>query len=70
MNTLTVHPVDEKQEKALKAVFEALEIKYEEELDTTEYLLSNPAMKQHLEESMQEAKDGKVTPIGTEDLWK
>ena len=62
MNTLTVHPADEKQEKALKAVFEALEIKYEEEMDTTEYLLSNPAMKKHLEESIKQAQDGNVTP--------
>ena len=70
MNTLTVHPANELQEKALKAVFEAMEIKYEEEMDTTEYLLSNPVMKAHLEESMQQANEGKVTPVTIKDLWK
>ena len=70
MNTLTVHPVDEKQEKALKAVLDAMEVKYEEEPDTTDYLLADPAMKKHLEESMEEAKQGKVTSIDTGNLWK
>jgi hypothetical protein len=70
MTTLTVHPVDEKQEKALKAVLDAMEVKYEEEPDTSEYLLADPAMKKHLQQSMEEAKQGKVTTIPTEDLWK
>lgn len=70
MNILTVHPVDEKQEKTLKAVLDAMEVKYEEEPDTSEYLLADPAMKKHLLESMEEVKQGKVTPIAIEDLWK
>jgi hypothetical protein len=47
-----------------------MELKYEEEPDTTEFLLADPAMKKHLQESMEEAKQGKVTAIATEDLWK
>ena len=70
MNTITVHPADEKQEKALKAVLDAMELSYEEEPDTTEYLLADPAMKKHLQESMEEIKQGKLTAIPTENLWK
>ena len=70
MNSITVHPADEKQQKVLKAVLDAMELKYEEEPDTTEYLLADPAMKNHLLESMEEAKQGKVTHIATDNLWK
>ncbi len=70
MNTLMVHPADEKQEKALKAVINAMEVKYEEDPDTTEYLLADPAMKKHLQQSIEEAKESKVTAIATENLWK
>ena len=70
MNTISVHPADEKREKALKAVLDAMEVKYEEEPGTTEYLLADPAMKRHLQESIEEAKQGKVTPIAIENLWK
>ena len=47
MNTLLVHPVDKRQEKALKVVFDAMNVNYEKDIDTTQYLLSNPAMKAH-----------------------
>ena len=47
-----------------------MELNYEEEPETTEYLLADQAMKKHLQESMEEAKQGKVTNIATDDLWK
>ena len=47
-----------------------MELKYDEEPDTTEFLLADPAMKKHLQESIEEAKQGKVTAIPTENLWK
>jgi len=37
MSILTIHPKDEAQEKALKAIFEAFSIKYEKELDKQEH---------------------------------
>lgn len=72
MNTLLVHPATEKQNKALRAVFEALEIPYEEglEMDETERILSKPFTSEKLSKSIQEAKEGKLTKIALEDLWK
>lgn len=70
MNTLLVHPVDKRQEKALKVVFDAMNVNYENDIDTTQYLLSNPAMKAHLKESMKQAKEGKVKTIALDKLWK
>ena len=70
MNTLLVYPVDKRQEKALKVVFDAMNVNYENDIDTTQYLLSNPAMKAHLQESMKQAKEGKVKTIALDKLWK
>jgi len=70
MSTLTIHPKDEAQEKALKAIFEAFSIKYEKELDETEYLMSSEANKKDLDESIQQINDGKGVKISLEDLWK
>ena len=39
-------------------------------MDETECLLSSEAEKKHLIESRKEAKEGKITRIKTEDLWK
>ena len=39
MSVLTVHPNSEAEEQALKAMFEAFNVKYEKELDETEYLM-------------------------------
>ncbi|MCP4457140.1 MAG: prevent-host-death protein [Cytophagales bacterium] len=39
-------------------------------MDDTEYLLSTEANKEHLMESRQEAKEGKLNRIKTEVLWK
>jgi hypothetical protein len=45
MSILTIHPKDEAQEKALKAIFDAFSVKYEKELDETEYLMASEAIK-------------------------
>jgi hypothetical protein len=70
MSTLTIHPKNEAQEKALKTIFEAFEIQYEKRLDETEYLMSSDANKKDLEESIQQLEDGKGVKISLEDLWK
>ena len=72
MKTLVVHPSDEKQDKALKAVFDTLQVEYNEEpmMDETERILSNPKIAEKLNKSIAEVKKGKVTKISIEDLWK
>jgi hypothetical protein len=70
MSTLTIHPKDEAQEKALKTIFDAFEIKYEKELDETEYLAASEANKRSLDESIGELEAGKGTKVSFDDLWK
>jgi len=70
MSILTIHPKDEAQEKALKAIFDAFSIKYEKELDETEYLTSTEANRESLDRSIQQAEAGEVVKISLEDLWK
>lgn len=72
MTSLTVKLHNEEEEKALIAFLDKLHYEYEEndEIDTTEYLLATEAMKGHLENGIQQAKDGKVSSIPLDDLWK
>ena len=70
MSILTIHPKDEAQEKALKTIFDAFSIKYEEELDETEYLMSSEANRKALDESIKQLEEGKGIKISLEDLWK
>ena len=72
MTSLTVKLHNEEEEKALIAFLDKLHYEYEEneEIDTTEYLLSTETMKDHLEKGIQEAKDGRVSSIPLDDLWK
>lgn len=70
MSILTIHPKNEAQEKALKAIFDAFEIEYEKELDETEYLAASNANKRVLDESIRELEAGKGTRVSLDDLWK
>lgn len=70
MSSITVHPKDEAQEKALKAIFDAFQIRYEKELDETEYLAASEANKEKLDASIQELESGKGVKVSFDDLWK
>jgi len=72
MTTLNVKIYNEQEEKVLLAFLDSLQYEYEasDEMDTTEYLLSNDANKNHILDSIQEAKEGKVTKISVDNLWK
>jgi len=70
MSILTIHPKDEAQEKALKAIFEAFSIKYEKELDETEYLMASEVNQKSLDESIQQLEAGKGVRVSLDDLWK
>ena len=70
MSTLTIHPKDEAQEKALKAIFEAFDVKYEKALDETEYLNASEANRKSLNESIEQLDAGKGMNVSLDDLWK
>jgi nickel-dependent lactate racemase len=72
MQTLIAHTNNKKKLTALKAVFEAMEIEYEIEdsEDETERILKNPVNTKHLNESIKQVEEGKLTAIKIEDLWK
>jgi hypothetical protein len=70
MSILTIHPKDEAQEKALKAIFDAFSVKYEKELDETEYLMASEANQKALDKSIQQLDAGEGVKISLEDLWK
>jgi hypothetical protein len=62
--------LDESFIKSIKALFKSkrISITVEEELDETEYLLSTEANRKHLEESMAQAKAGKVVKVDLKKL--
>ena len=72
MKTLVAHPNTDAQLKAIVAVFEAMQVPYNEEseLDETEQIMANPAMVKHLDESIQELKEGKIIRVSLDDIWK
>jgi len=70
MSTLTIHPKSEEQEKALKVIFDAFGVKYEKELDETEYLMASEANRKALDKSIQQLESGEGIKVSLEDLWK
>lgn len=70
MSTLVVHLESEAQEKAVKAVLEALQINFEQEIDETEYLMSSPAMVARIEQSEKDIQAGKGINVDFNNLWK
>ena len=70
MSTLTVHPKNKEQEKALKTIFDAFNIKYKKEMDETEHLMASKANEMALDKSIRQLEDGNIVKIALEDLWK
>ncbi len=70
METLIVHPETREKAASLKAVMKALNVAYEEDMDTTAYLLSTKANKEALEQSIEEAEEGKTKTITLDDICK
>jgi len=58
--------VDASQIEALKAVMKALKIKFE----VAKHVPYNSEFVAKIEESRQQAKDGKTVKIALDDLWK
>lgn len=72
MTTLTIHPADADQETAIRIFLDALHVDYKttEITDDTAYLLSSEANAQHLQKSIEQAQQGKVTRLNLDDIWK
>ncbi|RYX86933.1 hypothetical protein EON73_02405 [bacterium] len=72
MTTLTVHPISEDQETAIRIFLDALQVDYKatEAADDTAYLLSSAANAAHLQKSIEQAKKGEVVKLGLDDIWK
>ncbi len=65
--TVTAYPINRKQEKAIKAFFEALEIPFKITKDESSY---NPEFVEQILQGSQDIKDGKGIKINVDDLWK
>lgn len=72
METIIIHPENERQQKALEIILKGFQIPYEEEPETDETarILSNPKMAERLNKSIKNIEEGNVTVIKMEDLWK
>ncbi|TBO43886.1 DUF2683 family protein [Pedobacter kyonggii] len=65
METLIVHPKNEEQSTALKAVMKVLKIDFE-----TEESPYNPEFIAKIKRGQEQVKAGKGVKIAIEDLWK
>jgi hypothetical protein len=65
METLIVHPKNEEQSTALKAVMKVLKIDFE-----TEKSPYNPEFVKEILKAKEDIKNGKGVKIAIEDLWK
>jgi len=79
METFIVHPKNNEERKVIKAFLEALKIKFENFKNKPEGTSDSELAKQSdyspefvatMEQSIQDAKEGKVTRIQLDDIWK
>lgn len=70
METIIVHPKNNEEQKVIKAFLEALKIKFENLKNSPEQGDYNPEFVASMERSIQDAKEGKVTRIKLDDIWK
>ncbi len=72
MTTLTIIPVSDEQETAIRIFLDALHVDYKatEAVDDTEYLLSSPANAEHLQKSIEQGQKGATTRLSLDDIWK
>ena len=70
MSVLTIRPSSEAEEQALKALFDTFNVKYEQELDETEYLMASKNNRNSLDKSIRQIEEGKGVKVSLDDLWK
>ena len=70
METIIVHPKNNEEQKVIKAFLEALKIKFENLKKTSNQSDYDPEFVASMERSIKDAKEGKVTRIKLDDVWK
>jgi hypothetical protein len=70
METIIVHPKNSKEQKVITAFLEALKIKFEDLKKVSEESNYNAEFVASMERSIQDAKEGKLTRMELDDIWK
>ncbi len=72
MKIVAAYPQNKQQEKAIIAVFKALNVPFEEEpvIDETAYLLSNKTNKKRLLQAINSKNAVNGVAVKVDDLWK
>lgn len=70
MEPIIVHPKNNEEQKVIKAFLEALKIKFENLKNTSNQSDYDLGFVASMERSIKDAKEGKVTRIKLDDIWK
>jgi len=70
METLVVHPQNEAQQKAVKAILEVLRVPYDWEPEVDDERSYNPEFVAKILKGDEDIKAARFMVIKTEDLWK
>ncbi len=71
MVTITIYIADSNQETAIRVFLDALKVEYKiDETNDTEYLLASPQNADHLQKSISQNEQGKLTKVSLDDTWK
>jgi hypothetical protein len=70
METIIVHPKNSKEQKVITAFLEALKIKFEDLKKVSEESNYDAEFVASMERSIQDAKEGKLTRMELDDIWK
>lgn len=65
--TYTVRPLDKAQDKAVKAILDALKVPYEKTDEKSPY---NPEFVEKIKKSQKDFEEGRYEIINVADLWK
>lgn len=70
METIVVHPKNNEEQKVIKAFLEALKIKFEKLKSKSTETNYNTEFVATMERSIQDAKEGNLTRISLDEIWK
>lgn len=70
METFIVHPKNNEEENVIRAFLKALKIKFENTSNNAKETQYNSEFIATMDESIQNSKEGKITRVKLEELWK